>query len=272
MIQPNQICLHGNIAFVSGGASGIGAGIALGLAAFGADVAIADIDAAAGLATVARIEALGRRALLIETDLMEGEAVKASVATARDGLGLVTILINNLGGSRPVAFIDQSERSRSRHLDLNLSSMMTATHAVVRDLIGAGRGGSVINIASIEGLRAAPGFAVYSAAKAGMINFTRTLALELGEHGIRVNVIAPDIVMTDGIRNQLPPEAARRRYIPLGRDGSLDDCAGAAVFLASGLASYITGMVLNVDGGTFASSGWTRARGGGWTIFPHDLD
>src|SRR5690606_30616263 len=117
--------------------------------------------------------------------------------------------------------------------------------AVVSRLIAAGKPGSIVNIASIEGLRAAPYFAVYSAAKAGMINFARTMALELGEHGIRINVIAPDIVRTNGLDSFMPSDPQERaraearrgeqwaRYIPLGRAGTLEDCAGAAVFLCS---------------------------------------
>jgi NAD(P)-dependent dehydrogenase (short-subunit alcohol dehydrogenase family) len=153
-------------------------------------------------------------------------------------------------------------------------SMFTATHAAVAAMLESGQGGSVINITSIEGSRAAPRCAVYAACKAGMINFTRTAAVELAEHNIRVNAIAPDHVDTPGIRGLNPAYfsekvlAARARYIPMGRDGTLDDIGHAAVFLASNMASYITGTTLNVDGGTFASSGWVRGGETGWTLFP----
>jgi NAD(P)-dependent dehydrogenase (short-subunit alcohol dehydrogenase family) len=140
-------------------------------------------------------------------------------------------------------------------------------------MIARGAGGSIINIASIEGLRAAPGYAVYAACKAGMLNFTRTIALELAEHRIRVNAIAPDLVPTEGMVRFAPgllsPEAraTQARYIPLGRAGNFDDCAGAAVFLASAMAGYITGVTISVDGGTWASSGWSRDGAGGWRLF-----
>jgi NAD(P)-dependent dehydrogenase (short-subunit alcohol dehydrogenase family) len=147
-------------------------------------------------------------------------------------------------------------------------------------MIRGKRGGSIINVTSIEGSRAAPHFAVYAACKAGMNNFTRTMALELGEHGIRVNAIAPDHTVTAGTRGnrsgpvdealwfkRTPEEAeAMRQLIPLGREGVDLECGGIAVFLASRMAAYITGIVLPVDGGTWASSGWVRMPEGGWTL------
>ncbi|MCW2831809.1 MAG: putative oxidoreductase [Aeromicrobium sp.] len=273
MISPDDIRLDGRVGLVTGGASGIGQGIALGLAAFGADVAIVDIDAEGGASTVEQIQALGRRALFVQADLMDADQTTASVATATAELGLVDVLVNNVGGGgRPRPFLEQSPRSRGRVVDLNLGSLFAATHAVAHGLVDAGRGGSIINIASIEALRAAPGFAVYAATKAGMAGFSRTLALELAEHDIRVNVIAPDIVLTDGLAAQMPDERVVNRYIPQGRVGTLDDCAAAAVFLASDMSGYMTGNVLNVDGGTYASSGWTRTRDNGWTLFPQDVD
>ena len=140
-------------------------------------------------------------------------------------------------------------------------------------MIAGGQGGTVINVASIEGLRAAPFYSVYAACKAGMINFTRTVALELAEHGIRVNAIAPDLVPTAHMAKFAPAllseegKAAQARYIPVARAGNLDDCAGAAVFLASAMAGYVTGVTISVDGGTWASSGWTRNDVGGWKLF-----
>jgi NAD(P)-dependent dehydrogenase (short-subunit alcohol dehydrogenase family) len=135
---------------------------------------------------------------------------------------------------------------------------------------------------SIEAVRAAPNYAVYAACKAAVVSFTRTMALELAEHGIRVNAIAPDVVDTPGILgvpsgpvpDPLPArsseaDAAIRGYIPLGRPGIPDDCAGAAVFLCSELSRYVTGVTLPVDGGTWASGGWVRAPdAGAWQLFP----
>ena len=130
----------------------------------------------------------------------------------------------------------------------------------------------VLNVASIEALRAAPMFSVYAACKAGMVNFTRSLALELADHGIRVNAIAPDIVDTPHLQAfegsaTGGSREARERGIPLRRAGTVEDCANACIFLASEMASYVTGVTLSVDGGTFASSGWTRNPDGSWGLF-----
>jgi NAD(P)-dependent dehydrogenase (short-subunit alcohol dehydrogenase family) len=284
MIGPDSIRLDGRLALVTGGAGGIGKGIALGLAAFGADVAIIDINVEEAAQTIAEIKATGRRALFIEQNLLEIDEIEGAVAQASDALGTIDILVNNVGGTRAKPFVEMKAQSRARQIDLNLNTMFAATQAVVSRMIAAGKPGSIINIASIEGLRAAPYFAVYSAAKAGMINFSRTVALELGEHGITVNVIAPDMVRTKGLDGFLSsdPQVRReeqrlraeqeRRYIPLSRAGTLDDCAGAAVFLCSEMGRYLTGNVLSVDGGTHASSGWTRDRKGKWVLMPQDVD
>ena len=121
-----------------------------------------------------------------------------------------------------------------------------------------GHGGSIINVTSIEGVRAAPLFAAYAAAKAGVINFTKTAALELALAGIRVNAIAPDITWTEGMEAlaQARSEEPFGGIVPLGRVGHVDECAGVAVFLASDMSSYVTGQTIHVDGGTSASMGW----------------
>lgn len=273
-MKPTDILLTDQVAVVTGGANGIGQGIALGLAEFGADVVIADIDAKQGETTAARIRETGRKALFVPTNVLERDQIRASIDTAANSFGRLDILVNNAGGGRPIKFMEQSERSCDRHVEFNLGNLLTATRHAAEHMIRLGHGGSIINITSIEGLRAAPAYAVYAACKAAMISFTRTAAVELAEHGIRVNAIAPDIVITEGFVNQVPGAldparvAARARYIPLGRDGNLEDCAGAAIFFASAMATYITGTTLSVDGGTWASSGWTRAEDNSWQLFP----
>ena len=269
----DAILLEGKFALVTGGGAGIGRGIAAGLAEFGADLAIVDIDPAAAERVATEVHGKGRRALAIVADAMDRDAIRAAIAQTVADFGAIDILVNNVGGTRPIKLIDITDRQADRQIDLNLNSLVAATQAAARAMIAAGRGGAIINVASIEGLRAAPGYAVYAACKAGMLNFTRSAALELAEHGIRVNAIAPDFVPTEAMARFAPSiltdegRDQQARYIPLARAGNFDDCAGAAVFLASAMAGYITGATLNVDGGTWASSGWTRNGAGGWTLF-----
>jgi len=275
-MEPNDILLTDQVAIVTGAGAGIGQGIAAGLAAFGAHVVIAEIDPERAAVTARMVEAAGRDALVVPTDMADTDQVRAMVAAAMGRFGRIDILVNNIGGVRQQPFLEQSERSWRRHIDLNLISMLAATSAVAPVMIDGGRGGSIINVASIEALRAAPDFAVYAACKAGMASFTRTSALELAEHGIRVNCLAPDVIATPGIRgivrgpvpDPLPPGSPTiDRYVPLGREGDVDDCAGAAVFLSSDLGRYITGVTLPIDGGTWASGGWTRRPGdAGWQL------
>jgi len=270
-VRPADILVTDRVAVVTGGGAGIGQGIAVGLAAFGADVVIADVDADRAAVTAAKVRAEGRGALPVPTDMSDAAAVDALVSTAVDHFGRVDILVNNAGGVRRARFLEQEERNWRRHIDLNLVSAIAASSAAARAMIAGGRGGSIINVASIEALRAAPMYAVYAACKAAMTSLTRTLAVELAEHDIRVNALAPDVIATAGIRGivrgpvpePLPPPPAAwteglRRYIPLGHEGDTEDMAAAAVFLASPMARYITGVTLSVDGGTWASSGWVR--------------
>ena len=281
-MQPSDILLTDQVAIVTGGGAGIGQGIAAGMAAFGADIVIAEIDPERAETTAALVRDTGRHALVVPTDVTDTEQIRSMVSAAHEHYGRIDILVNNAGGVRPLPFVDQSERSWRRHIDINLVSVLAATSAVAASMIAGGRGGSIVNIASIEALRAAPLFSVYAACKAAMVNFTRTSAVELAEHGIRVNCLAPDVIATPGIRGVVagpvpsplpppPPElaAGTRCYVPLGAEGHVDDCAAAAVFLSSPMAGYITGVTLNIDGGTWASSGWTRSPDGrGWQLFP----
>lgn len=279
-MTPTDIMLTDQVAIVTGGGGGIGRAIALALASVGADVVIADIAPERCDETATRIREMGRRALAVPTDVMDTDQVRSMVEKADSEFGRIDILVNNAGGVSGRPFLEQSERSWRRHIDINLVSMLAATSAAAPIMIRGGRGGAIVNVTSIEGSRAAPNFAVYAACKAGMVSFTRTMALELSQHRIRVNAIAPDHTVTPGnMGNRSGPvdrstwiertpedDDAFARLIPLGREGVDTECGNVAVFLSSRMSEYVTGTVVPVDGGTWASSGWVRDRNGKWTL------
>lgn len=252
-IDPSNILLGGRVAVVTGGGSGIGRGIAAGLAAFGASVAIWEQNAETCAAAAAEIGALG-----IVADVRDTGAVEAALAQTVAELGTVSILINNAGGVFWSSILETSENGWDALYRSNLRHVYLCTQRVAQGMVDAGEGGSVLSITSIEGVRAAPGYAAYSAAKAGVINYTKTAALELAPHGIRVNALAPDMTLTEGILALAPPGSSENfgRAVPMGRAGHVDEMASAAVFLASDMASYITGQTIHVDGGSEAAGGW----------------
>jgi NAD(P)-dependent dehydrogenase (short-subunit alcohol dehydrogenase family) len=281
-LTPDDILLTGRVAAVTGGGGGIGHGTALGLARFGAKVAVLDVEEARCRDTEAAIRRLGGDAIGLVTDVMQPEQLRDSLRHAHDHFGRLDILVNNAGGVRAGAFLTQPEGSIRRHVEINLMSMLIATQEAAKLMISGGRGGAIVNVSSIEGRRGAPQFAVYAACKAGMINFTKTMALELAEHGIRVNGIAPDHTITSGnrgnrtgpvdpahwARNSAQQDEGWARLIPLGREGLVEECAAAIVWLCSPMSVYVTGETISVDGGTWAGGGWFRRGEGGWGLTP----
>lgn len=253
VLDPGSARLDGKVAVVTGGGAGIGRGIAAGLHAFGAEVAIWERDVETAAATAAEVGGLA-----VPTDVREAAQVEAALAETVERYGTVDVLVNNAGGVFPKPFLETSEGGFDALHRANLKHVLLCTQAVARRMVADGHRGSVISVTSIEGVRAAPGYAAYAAAKAGVINLTKTLALELAPHGIRVNAIAPDITWTEGLAALSPAGTPTNlgKTVPMGRVGHVDECAGAAVFLASGLSSYVTGQTLHVDGGTSASMGW----------------
>ena len=256
VLDRSAATLDGVVAVVTGGGAGIGRGIVGGLAAFGAQVAVWERDEATCRATAAEVDGLA-----CVTDVRDEAQVDAALAATVKALGVPTVLVNNAGGTFFSPLLETKPKGWDALWRANLGQVLLCTQRVAQVLVEAGTGGSLVNIASIEGTRAAPGYAAYAAATAGVINLTRTAALELAPHGIRVNCLAPDITETEGLRalaaaSGSDPTATYAGVVPLGRAGHVDEMAGAAVFLASGLSSYVTGQVLHVDGGTDAARGW----------------
>jgi 3-oxoacyl-[acyl-carrier protein] reductase len=270
-MDPRSTDLASRTALVTGAGAGIGRGIAVTLARFGARIGVLELSPEAAHRTADEIARAGGDAVALPADARDPEAVASAVDVAAARFGAVDILVNNAGGTFAAPFLDSAPKGWHALWRANLESVLHCTQLVGRRLVAAGRAGSVVNIVSIEGVRAAPLYAAYAAAKAGVISVTRTLALELAPHGIRVNAIAPDICLTEGLAAMVPPgERARWSHlVPLGRAADPDDIAGAAVFLVSDLSRYVTGITLHVDGGTHAAGGWYRDAGDGtWVLGP----
>lgn len=253
VLRPDAASLDGRVAVVTGGGSGIGRGIALAFAQFGARVAVWEKDEATGKSAALEVDGLA-----CVTDVRDAEHVDAAMAATIDALGVPTIFVNNAGGVFHSPLLETSPKGWDALIRANLTHVLVCTQRAARALVDSSQGGSIINITTIEGVRAAPGFAAYAAAKAGVMNLTKTAALELAPHGIRVNGLAPDVTATEGMLATAGPGFEQRAgyMIPLGRVGHVDEMAGAAVFLASDLSSYITGQTIHVDGGTAAAGGW----------------
>lgn len=271
-LAPADALLTDRSAVVTGGGGGIGAAVSEALAAFGAAVVVLDRDGAGADRVAAAIRGRGGRAEALQGDARVPGDVEAALARADERHGPVRILVNVVGGVFVEPFLDGVEKGWDAVLRANLKTVLHATQRAGRRMRDHRLGGSIVSIVSIEAARAAPGYAVYAAAKAGVVSFTKTMAVELGADGVRVNALAPDVCLTDALRAMLPAgrEATLPRQIPLGRAGLPDDVAGAAVFLASDLARYVTGVTLPVDGGTAAAGGWYRGKDGRWILGPEE--
>jgi len=250
--------LSGRIAIVTGGGTGIGRAIALELAELGADVVVASRDPQHLEPTAEDIRGLGRRSLAIPTDIRVPAQVEALVEQTVAEMGKIDIQVNNAGGQYPGPAETLSAEGWRSVIDLNLNGTFYCSQAVARHMMGTG-GGTIVNIVANFGLRGAPGLAHSAAARAGVINLTRTLALEWAKYNIRVNAVAPGVIMTEGALAEMliNPETIERleRAIPLKRLGFPEDIAHVVAFLVSDAAAYITGETIAADGGNWHGHG-----------------
>jgi NAD(P)-dependent dehydrogenase (short-subunit alcohol dehydrogenase family) len=243
--------LQDRIAIVTGAGSGNGRAIALGMAREGAHVVIADVDQQGAEATAQDIAALGRQTLVRHADVSKVGDIEAMVQAAVARFGRIDILVNNAGIIVRQPMLEITEETWDRILDTNLKGVFFCTQAVARVMIRQGRG-KIINIASVAGVRAEPRRVHYTTSKAGVIMLTKSTAVELAPYRINVNAIGPGLIETPMTRDLLADLGQAKywqEHMPWGRIGKPDDLVGAAVFLASDEADYITGATIFVDGG-----------------------
>ena len=244
--------LTGRNAFVTGASRGIGRVIAVALADAGADVALVARSADGLAETAEAVAAVGRKAVVIPTDVTSYDAVAEAAATAIDHLGAVDVVVNNAGGSNfMVPFRDLRLSGWDKLLQLNLSSAVYVCHAFAPHLLERGQG-SVINVASVAGVAAAPMMSPYGASKAGLISLTKSLAVEWGQAGVRVNALCPGWTATELNRTLWEDPVVGPATVAssaMKRWASADEMAGPALFLASDASSFMTGQTLVVDGG-----------------------
>jgi NAD(P)-dependent dehydrogenase (short-subunit alcohol dehydrogenase family) len=247
---------QGRVVVITGGGSGLGRALAHSFAAEGAAVVVADVVGDHATAVADEISEVGGRSLAHTADVTDASDVEAMVETTREAFGPVEILVNNAARATDADFLDLSEETWEEDVAITLKGPFLCSQAVLADMT-ENRSGVILNIASVNALTYF-GNEAYSAAKAGILSLTRSLAVRYGPFGVRVNAIAPGTLRTPAWeqRRQKDPEVLERvsRWYPLGRVGEPEDVAGAALFLASDEASWISGAVLPVDGGLTAGN------------------
>jgi 3-oxoacyl-[acyl-carrier protein] reductase len=249
MADAASTSLQGQVAVVTGASRGIGRAVAIALASEGATVVVNYARSSqAADEVVAQIEAAGGAAIALQADVSQADQVDSLVATTLEKFGRVDVLVNNAGITRDTLLLRMKLEDWQAVIDLNLTGVFLCTRAVAKIMLKQ-RSGRIINIASVAGQMGNPGQANYSAAKAGVIGFTKTVAKEMASRGVTVNAVAPGFIATD-MTDDLPNTDEILKFIPLGRFGQPEDIAGMVRFLAADpAAGYVTGQVFNVDGG-----------------------
>lgn len=249
----DSFSLKRKVALVTGAGRGLGQGAAIGLAEAGADVALVSVTSSDE--TAAKVRALGRRVCQIQADLMDRTVVDGIVERVTSELGGIDILLNNAGIIRRAPLLEFSEKDWDDVIAVNQDAVFFLSQAVARQMVTQGRGGKIINIASMLSFQGGIRVPSYTASKSAIMGLTRLFANELAPHGINVNAIAPGYMETD---NTAPLRADAQRSseilgrIPAGRWGTPSDLKGAVVFLGSAASNYVTGHTLAVDGGWLA--------------------
>ncbi|HEX8603412.1 MAG TPA: SDR family NAD(P)-dependent oxidoreductase [Pseudoduganella sp.] len=248
--------LDGKVALVTGASSGLGRHFALLLARAGAAVAIAARRAGKLRELAGEIEALGGRVAAVDMDVTDAASIKAAFDQLATNLGCPDVIVNNAGVTITRPLLQQTEEDWDSVMDTNLKGGWLVAQESARRMLAAGKGGSIVNVASILGKRVAGGVAPYAISKAGVVQATQALALELARHGIRANALLPGYIVTDLNREFLASEAGERlrARVPSRRFGQLDDLSGPLLLLASDAGRHMSGAVLAVDGAHLTSS------------------
>ncbi|MBP3192479.1 3-oxoacyl-[acyl-carrier-protein] reductase [Natronogracilivirga saccharolytica] len=250
MSSDNNFTLHGKAAIVTGGSRGIGKAIALRLAEAGADVLITYARSAeAAEEVVSSIRKMGRKSVAVQADAVSFSKAEEVIETVQAEMGSFDILVNNAGITKDTLIMRMKEEQWDDVIHTNLKSVFNYSKAAIRPMMKA-RSGSIVNIGSVVGIAGNAGQTNYAASKAGITGFSKSLAKEIASRGIRVNVIAPGYIATEMTGN-LDEKVLKsiEDSIPLGRSGKPEEVADAVTFLASDASSYITGAVIQVDGG-----------------------
>jgi NAD(P)-dependent dehydrogenase (short-subunit alcohol dehydrogenase family) len=276
MNEATDSLLTGRVAVVTGGGGGIGGATARLFAQHGAHVVIADIDTELAERAVAEITTSGGSALAVVTDVRDAEAVAELARSVLDRFGRVDVLVNNVGHwlRHPGNFVDTEPDLWDQLYRINLHHVFVVTQAFLPAMVKQ-QSGAIVNVSSVEGLRGYPEDPVYAAFKAAVIGFTRSLAVQVGGHGVRVNAIAPDVTESLQVPYSQWLSADEQRqwpqWVPVGRMGLVEDQARAILFLASDMSAFVTGHTIPTDGGTGAAGGWFRSSrrpGREWTNRP----